>query len=227
MQQRTGLNLSRSTSRSAKRRTRLSCERLEDRQLLAGDAFHFDVNQDGEVTPMDALNVINEVARNGNRLVEGAVDEAMDVNRDEFISAFDALVVANQIARQSSTGETNAEILELTFFGPNAEAGATLVNNAEDLREILVDPPEVDFSLDTVVAFHRGTFPTSGYTIDFVSATSDSGAATVTLQLGSPPEDVYTLQVITNPRIVLKLEGVIDQITFVDTDGNVLDSDTV
>ncbi|HIN95029.1 MAG TPA: hypothetical protein EYN03_05240, partial [Planctomycetes bacterium] len=63
-----------------------------------------DTNGDGAVTPMDALNVINDLNQNGSRAIgsggegETAMAEArLDVNRDQFISPADALMLINYL----------------------------------------------------------------------------------------------------------------------------------
>ncbi|MEM6978064.1 MAG: endo-1,4-beta-xylanase [Planctomycetota bacterium] len=81
---------------SLKRRHRvLACglERLESRHLLAGslgDDGKFDVNADGQVTAMDALQVINLVNA-------GESSPSHDVNSDGDVSALDALQIINHL----------------------------------------------------------------------------------------------------------------------------------
>ena len=79
---------------------RLRSEPLETRQLLAGDYFHNhpmpeDVNNDGGVSPRDALAIINAMSRGEAR------DSSMftDVNNDGRRSPMDALMVINRLAR--------------------------------------------------------------------------------------------------------------------------------
>jgi hypothetical protein len=68
----------------------------------------FDVSSDGELTPRDALLVINQLARTDSR-VESEIGGASlaeapsrhDVNRDGNVSPLDALLVINQVARMS------------------------------------------------------------------------------------------------------------------------------
>jgi RHS repeat-associated protein len=69
-----------------------------------------DTNEDGWVTPIDALLVINELNRSGSReLDSAAIDstlaELIDVNGDSILSPIDALLVINylnQSARQAA-----------------------------------------------------------------------------------------------------------------------------
>ncbi|MEO9592612.1 peroxidase family protein [Rhodopirellula bahusiensis] len=89
--------------RSARERRLLRCESLEHRQLLAADFGGYrhnvydseDVNDDGRVSAMDALLIINAMTS------ETTHDEIMftDVNDDGRRSALDALRVINRIER--------------------------------------------------------------------------------------------------------------------------------
>jgi hypothetical protein len=65
----------------------------------------FDVSNDGVVSPIDALQVINDINRSGSRaLLPPAPGKApppyVDVNGDGFLSAIDALQVINEIERR-------------------------------------------------------------------------------------------------------------------------------
>ncbi|QDV81438.1 Serine-aspartate repeat-containing protein D precursor [Stieleria magnilauensis] len=66
----------------------------------------FDVNNDGETSPLDALQVINYLARNqGDGEFIAAMGESLvflDVNVDDRVSPLDALAVLNEIARRTS-----------------------------------------------------------------------------------------------------------------------------
>lgn len=96
--------------RSDRRRYRhrpLRTERLETRQLLAGDVVSLhnadspsDVNRDGSVTPVDALNVINYVAQQISAESESSASNTpfmVDVNGDGDVTAQDALQVINDL----------------------------------------------------------------------------------------------------------------------------------
>ncbi|TWU24246.1 peroxidase [Novipirellula galeiformis] len=87
---------------------RLRAESLETRHLLAANPFHNDlmpedVNNDGVVSAVDALTVINEMHRqrhyegiNGNVNERGTMP---DVNNDGRYTAIDALMVINRMIR--------------------------------------------------------------------------------------------------------------------------------
>ncbi|TVP98952.1 MAG: hypothetical protein EA381_11105 [Planctomycetaceae bacterium] len=88
-----------------KRSRRLRLEPLENRHLLTG--WHNlvlppDVNGDGEVTPIDALQVINALARTDGTSIElttpaGPSDPFLDVDNNGFVTPIDALKVLNAI----------------------------------------------------------------------------------------------------------------------------------
>ncbi len=86
----------------SKRRRRFSVERLELRQMLAAD-FHLahnvfdpeDVNDDGALTALDALVVVNAMNDPGSR----AERMFVDVNADGQMTPIDALMVINRINR--------------------------------------------------------------------------------------------------------------------------------
>jgi len=99
--------------RRRKKSTRiLRIEPCEPRRLLAGavhnSALPADVNDDGMVSAVDALVVINHLApRHGAEA--GTPGEQprhfyLDVNHDQRISAADALVVINSLAAESEAG---------------------------------------------------------------------------------------------------------------------------
>ena len=66
-----------------------------------------DVNQDGEVTAVDALRIINDMARFSPRILQpGELSgDKIDVNNDGKVSAIDALNVINRLAPSPTGGE--------------------------------------------------------------------------------------------------------------------------
>lgn len=92
---------------------RLRSEALESRQLLAANIFHNelmpeDVNQDGFVSPIDALTIINRLNRAGQNDADGGgtgqqrgPGQMTDVNNDGRDSPLDALRVINRLNRQN------------------------------------------------------------------------------------------------------------------------------
>nr|WP_044302450.1 dockerin type I domain-containing protein [Rhodopirellula sallentina] len=97
-----------SRKRSTTRR-RLRTESLETRQLLAANVFHNelmpeDVNEDGQVSSLDALTIINELNRQtqGDQSVNNQADgrgRMTDVNNDGRNTELDALMVINRLNR--------------------------------------------------------------------------------------------------------------------------------
>ncbi|WP_417738847.1 peroxidase family protein [Rosistilla oblonga] len=93
----------RASKRPRRRRRRLRSETLESRQMLAADLNLFqhnyfdaeDVNDDGIVSPVDALAVLNAIQR--NQRDEGGM--FTDVNNDGRRGPIDALRVLNRINR--------------------------------------------------------------------------------------------------------------------------------
>ena len=62
----------------------------------------FDVNNNGDVEPLDVLIIINEINRNGTRALNPNLDRALpfvDVNRNGSIDPLDVLAVINEINR--------------------------------------------------------------------------------------------------------------------------------
>lgn len=98
----------RSAVRSTRRRRRLIVEHLHERQMLAGDwhnaAEPLDVNEDLQITAVDALHVINWV--NGASFGVNASPPpsfALDVTGDGEITALDALRVINGLKYANET----------------------------------------------------------------------------------------------------------------------------
>jgi peroxidase len=103
------------------KRGRLRAEALETRKLLAGDCFHNelipeDVNDDGMVSALDALTVINLLSR----LSQDDGDRFTDVNNDGLRSAGDAVRVINRIGREQmqagSHGGDGTDLIDTSFI---------------------------------------------------------------------------------------------------------------
>lgn len=71
----------------------------------------FDVNGSATVEPLDALLVLNDLARNGSRVLRdpAAVTHFVDTNDDGSVTPLDALWVLNEIARRSRGPSAAAE----------------------------------------------------------------------------------------------------------------------
>ncbi|MEM1228004.1 MAG: dockerin type I domain-containing protein [Planctomycetota bacterium] len=97
----------------ASHQRRLRSEKLEGRQLLAANMFHNaqipeDVNEDGEITALDALTIINQITRQSRGADGGQQQEGRgrmtDVNNDGQNTALDALMVINRMNRDRGGG---------------------------------------------------------------------------------------------------------------------------
>ncbi|MEM8736334.1 MAG: dockerin type I domain-containing protein, partial [Planctomycetota bacterium] len=83
---------------------------LDDDQLPRewhNETNAYDVNQDGFVSPIDALLVVNELNAQGARALAELMDDHLldiDSNNDGFISPLDALLVINELNRSNSSG---------------------------------------------------------------------------------------------------------------------------
>jgi hypothetical protein len=74
-------------------------------------ADRFDVNNDGRTSALDALRVINELARRGGPVMltvdgGGSPSIFVDVNGDYRLSALDALQIINELARRLNSSST-------------------------------------------------------------------------------------------------------------------------
>lgn len=74
-------------------------------------SLNVDVNNDGDVSPLDVLQVINSLARNGSIALDGSSVQHqpfVDVDGDRSLAPIDVLVVINYLARQSRGGSGEA-----------------------------------------------------------------------------------------------------------------------
>ncbi|TWU03418.1 peroxidase [Neorhodopirellula pilleata] len=102
-------NAPRSHRKTQQKKRRLRAETLETRRLLAADFDGFrhnvfdaeDVNDDGQVTAVDALMIINAMSRQGN----GDSEMFTDVNNDGRRTALDALRVINRLNQGRSSDD--------------------------------------------------------------------------------------------------------------------------
>ncbi|MEM6469158.1 MAG: tandem-95 repeat protein [Planctomycetota bacterium] len=76
---------------------------------LQNPDLRFDVNDDGNISPIDALLVINHIARSGEPSIPVTNDDIgpnfYDVNGDQLISPIDALGVITELGRIVGSGE--------------------------------------------------------------------------------------------------------------------------
>ncbi len=142
------MNRRRRSKRDKPRRRVLSAERLEVRQLLAGDlAMHnaespADVNGDGKVSALDALAVVNYLGRQHKAEGEPVESTSMvDVDNSGTVTALDALRVINHLALEAEMISELPEPLDYSMFGKAAGVDdgivadpefAAVLNEAED-----------------------------------------------------------------------------------------------
>ena len=105
-------------TKSPRRRHRLQLQKLEIRNLLAGDICHNfvdagDVNLDGNVSALDAVLVINRLAveTTPTAQFEASTETTMlvDVDENGVLTTNDALQVVNQIERGNLDDQTMAQ----------------------------------------------------------------------------------------------------------------------
>lgn len=84
-----------------------------------------DTNDSGNVTVLDALTVLNDIARAGVRVLQAneAITTYIDVNNDGQVSTLDALLVLNKVALVSSDGESEAAGFGGSLAVGNTESG--------------------------------------------------------------------------------------------------------
>ena len=110
-----------------------------------------DVNHDGKVTALDALVIINQLARDRIELPASAVDArrvsldqglpSYDVNDDGRVSAIDALQVINRLSRSQSTTANGEQLFAAAQLRP-IEAWESLTESDsidDDLLSMLAD----------------------------------------------------------------------------------------
>lgn len=141
--------------RRAQRRHALF-ERLEGRELLASD-FHnlfvpLDVSGDGVVSPLDVLQIINELNANGPGPLApptGPVESFFDTNGDCNISAIDALLVVNALNDDRDGPQATASLQNDTGPGGTTNtdlitSDATIVGTVTDITGIGALEIEID-----------------------------------------------------------------------------------
>jgi len=108
-----------------------------------------DVNDDGDISPIDALMIILDLNQNGIRelpetRVDGTAVPLLDVNRDNRITPQDVLMIINHlndVGNVEGEGESNVPL----HFGPAAspagleQGGSNIVSAVEELRTAMPD----------------------------------------------------------------------------------------
>ncbi len=128
---------------------------------LGGDPL--DVNNDGHVSAIDALQVINFINRRSLYGVTSSSNSRLDVSRDRFVTPLDALLVINHLNRGGTAGEGEGEALGLT-----ALSGSGLAPDLLDGPSLLTSVADDVTTMDT-----RSTSPATAAAASAVSAASD------------------------------------------------------
>ncbi|MFM9117393.1 MAG: dockerin type I domain-containing protein, partial [Planctomycetota bacterium] len=122
------------------------------------------VNNDGFVTPIDALLIINNMNSYGSRaLVSGGGGETgaggaarvyLDVNADKFLSAIDALLVCNFLNKPANgEGEGSASSdATLSPITADADLGGVILVGIDTLPSSGSTPPAVSSATGTVTS---------------------------------------------------------------------------
>lgn len=169
---------------------RLLTEMLEQRQLLAGDIGpwldaepsvkdvndyavaqnywnKYDVNNDGHVTALDALHVINYMNANPEGEPTGAIRDGVgfvDVNGDNVVTALDSLQVINRLNRAEGAPDYDVRF-ELTPRNLDdsliAQDGTYTTDTGATGVRYTVDKDEI-FKLEVAVQDDRGRFNSFG-----------------------------------------------------------------
>jgi hypothetical protein len=110
----------------------------------------------------------------------------------------------------------NYEIIEQGTYTGLREAFAKVITNSKDWEDlwkkhvsVLVPQPplpEVDFNDFVIVAIFSGEKRTSGYQIVLKDVAFEADNVMVRYHESQPPENSFTLQVLTQPHLVLKIE---------------------
>jgi hypothetical protein len=183
------------------RRNRLlRTERLEDRQLLAGDfhnaAFPADVNDDGRATVADLLTVLTALRDGGPRILstaglgEGespAPSAYVDVNGDNRLSIVDALNVVYELR-----GEGEAIARDDTFNPNDPNDPFTVTSNSTDnvLPVLANDSPAGALTILRVGTLQSG--PTGSTTsTEFGGTATIQGGGLNTTIVYTPAVDFY------------------------------------
>lgn len=110
-------------------RTRHSWQFAEQDRVWTNPLEPLDANGDGQITPRDALLIINELNRRQGRfqLTEDRPPDAdyFDVNGDGWVTPVDALRVINELNRRGGTGTGEGEPPAGPSSAPSASAGPT------------------------------------------------------------------------------------------------------
>ncbi len=187
------------------RRTALRVERLEPRALLAAGMgcdhnamLPEDANGSGDVTPLDALVVINEIARSARNQASNAAPSGgapsttnfhisrstmADVNADGKATAVDALVVINRVGRVHRGGSLASRVpIEDRIHRLTSDiAAGSLPKNLD-----------VTTAKAILAKLQSGKLPEVSDTNDDSNSSSGNGNSTIAAPPTNPVDDTTT-----------------------------------
>lgn len=237
-----------------RQRTRsLRAESLERRYAMdaALAVSSADVNLDGNVTPHDALIVINHLSRQRASVESTAATNTavptntaaaasirLDVNGDGRLTPQDALQVINRLdAKRALTDDTPADdvvladVLVKQTTGTHSE-GASVAVSPTEIAELLrkMSANQVNLGGDlpaepvghSAAAYFWGAKSTGGYQLSLQSVRFEGSRALVTIGRSVPPPDAFVTQAITSPGILVQFNESVDSVTFLDSQGEVI-----
>jgi hypothetical protein len=96
-----------------------------DDGAAASERDRRDVNQDGMITPLDALLVINALNANqgASTLLAPAGDASLDVNSDHMVTALDALLVVNALNERTTASASASASPSLAMSALSGTSG--------------------------------------------------------------------------------------------------------
>ncbi len=134
---------------------KLVSEALEPRAMMAADAMHnflfpHDVDDDGSVTPLDALVVINHLNR-GSHDSSSVQRQFHDVDDDSQVTPLDALILINDLNSKSTTPSGNSLLVSQSSVMNGASSGTRVrveleTEGAETELNIRIDNAPVSSS---------------------------------------------------------------------------------
>ena len=136
---------------------KLFAESLESRAMMAGDVAHnflfpHDVDDDGSLTPLDALVVINDLNRSDDS--SRTENRFHDVDDDSQVTPLDALILINAINVQS-TGSSTARGQSAAIANATSPVRVRVeleTQAAETELDIRVDKAPVSSSFDVILS---------------------------------------------------------------------------
>jgi len=208
------------TRSSYKRRLRF--ELFERRDLMAAafmnDLDSLDVDQDQTVSPLDVLNIVNDINRGGSRSLVGEVRPEgapfVDVDGDKSLSPLDALSVINAINRgrsvglsrvlQDEAGFANEEFIRIGTGQPlgsrfyELKIDATLAPSTSTIGDLFA-VYVVDSNVPSQTLLNRGITSSPIFTLTAQSVETTPGLTTfdgqiLTIDLSSIAKDTAQLK---------------------------------